>query len=484
MSPLMKAFCWITRSRPDIAARSNQLDRMTIAANGIALLTLGVISVAAWSLFLACFMPLPAALLVAALISLVILQIDAALAAADWEIAGVLRTSGPRGAGHWLKLTFRVGIGLVFSIFTGLGVILAAFSDTIADQLQKKRNIRNASLEREYGALKDEVKARLARAVEAEIKTLAGSRAIEVERVKVLRDRRDDLRGRASQASLEAGREVDGLNRAAGAGPRYRDAMRQSEESSRLAASAASDLEQASAALALMDQRLATLSEQLAASAKEIAAAHHELDAKKVRDPRWIPERDGPLTRIIALDELKADPEYGTVVTRFTAMTMLFLLALELGFLIIKSVAPASVYQVRLIAETRLEAAEVSADFARRREAIRRSHPHASLRVTDESAASGSDASESHPLREEGPQRCMEVSVESATADAPTTRSTDAARSEHGTAAEGSGALPVVGARPPEHVTLQQAMADTAAYHVDRGTKTIYARKYWEDLQA
>jgi hypothetical protein len=81
-------------------------------------------------------------------------------------------------------------------------------------------------------------------------------------------------------------------------------------------------------------------------------------------------------------------------------MNML-LVTLELIFLAIKIVfAPASVYQVRLIARTKLEAAGVSARFARGMDENNRNRPRGGLRVVG-----GANEEANRPQQEENAQR-------------------------------------------------------------------------------
>ena len=383
MNPILMFFCCITRARPDLVAESNPMDQMTVIANGIALLTLAVISTVAWVTFLGSYVPMWAALCIALLVVMVIMLIEAAFAASDWEIAGVLRTGQP-SLQQWLKLAGRLSIAFVFSIFTAKGVNQVFFSDSIGEYQQAKRAAQNAPIEREYATRKEQIQARLVQPLEAEIKAASDARAYEAGRVRELRAKYDALREQASRATIEAGRELDGLGRVAGAGPRFRDAQRQHDESQHLSAGAAAELERSSSALRDLDVKLEKLNAQLVVRNAELGAATRAVDQEMKSDLRWKRERDDPILRESVLDELEQHSENGSAVQRIRWLTMLLLITLEMSFLMIKIwLAPASVYTVRLIAETKLEAAQVDADFVRRLAAIRSQHPRADLRIIE-----------------------------------------------------------------------------------------------------
>jgi hypothetical protein len=92
--------------------------------------------------------------------------------------------------------------------------------------------------------------------------------------------------------------------------------------------------------------------------------AEKALEKEKLHDPRRIAKRDDPLLRYTALQELKQDAVYGQAVEQFDWLAKIVLVTFELMFLLIKVVfAPSSVYLVRLIAQTKLEAAKVAAEL-------------------------------------------------------------------------------------------------------------------------
>ena len=134
--------------------------------------------------------------------------------------------------------------------------------------------------------------------------------------------------------------------------------------------------------MALADESIARMSAALERKQLEYRALGREIRNEKVHDPRWVPQRNDPLLRYIALYDIQRNPDTGAAATEFRRLMMLVLLTLELSFLFVKvACAPASVYMVRLIARTKRDAARVSAEFARDLDEIKRDRPRGSLRV-------------------------------------------------------------------------------------------------------
>jgi hypothetical protein len=477
VTPLLTFFCWLTRTRPDLLARSNIGDKMTVVAGGVALLTVAGVSLLAWSAFFAAFSSLIVAVPLALLVAFAIVQLDAAIAASDWEVAGRLRDGlPPRAVGHWVKLGVRLVVALFLSFFTAMGVTLTWFGDIITSHLQAKRAAANAPLEREYGVRASEIKTRLVQNLEAELSAAREARAGESQRQAELRSKHQRLLEEASRATIEAGRELDGLNRAQGAGPRYRDAVRQREEADRMLPLVTTDLENARSQLRELEQRVQKLDAQLLARGAQYEAARRALFEEMIRDGRWMPVRDDPLLRVKALRELQDDPQYGDTLRMFVLMTVTGLVLIELMFLLAKLVfAPASVYTVRLIAETKLEAAEVSADFARRLAAIKAGHPRGSIEI---GAAGQNPAAVEEPAATSSggqypPVAPRDVISPAKPVDEPATGQPPREQE-----------VPVIGAKPARSVSLRAALGEPSRYHVDLETKTVYDRAYWDELHA
>lgn len=380
---LLRLACRIARADFDLASVSNHFDRMTIVANATLLLALGVLAAIAWTAFWASFLPLWVALPLGLLVGAIVFGIDQAIAASDWELTGVLRTEPP-GKDHWFKVAARVLFAFLLAQATATGVTLWMFGDTIKAHLQDQTTARNVPIETEYANRKEELKASLLDPIAKEIEARQLERTALQRRVEQALIERDTANRKASQARIEAGREADGglPGYFEGEGPRYREAKRQEMEATVLATGVSNDVRAWQTRIGAVEQSIAELAKTLDRKQVEYQAQAIDLDAQKQRDPRWVPERNDPLMRYIALYEIRQDPRIGGAANEFRWLMVAVLLTLELSFLIVKlACAPASVYTVRLIARTKREASEVSAKHARHIESIHRGRPRGNLRV-------------------------------------------------------------------------------------------------------
>jgi hypothetical protein len=355
--------CYITRSDPNLCAKSNLFDQITIAANAIAILTLAVLSTLAWTVFFASFLPTWQALPLGFLCALIIVQVEAAMAASDWELVGVLRTGRPSAA-YWFRITLRMFIAWFLAQATAVGVMLNLYSGAIQNHLQNKLTAKNAPVEKEYATRRDQLRSRFIGSLDKELEAAQKARLDSEEALRNLQVKKDNAQDRSGAAYIEAGREFDGLDRPKGPGERYKDANRQRDVAERLKASTEEEIKRERASLKRLNRRIKKLNEQKGGQVIALQAAEKKLERKKLQDPRWVAKYDDPLLRYIALQELKRDPVYGQAVEQFDWLAKIVLIAFELMFLLIKIVfAPSSVYLVRLIAQTKLEAAIVLAEL-------------------------------------------------------------------------------------------------------------------------
>jgi hypothetical protein len=376
-----KFLCLLSRADPGLYTESNTFDRRTICANAIALLTSGVVAAIAWTVFWASFISIWFALSLGLLIGLIIIQLDSAIGASDWELVGVLRT-GKSKASSWFKLILRMVIACFLALVTADGVTLVMCSRAINNHMQNKRTIQNAVVEKDYAARKKEIRSEVIGSLEKKLAIAQEERSRTVEKLTGLRLKRREAQKEAGTAYIEAGREEHGLNRPRGKGPRYDDAMRHREVEKRLEASLTEEIKNTQTSIKALDSRMEKLNEQMRSSKKDVTTQWQALDKEKTRDSRWVPERDDPLLRYIALQEIKHHPVYGQAVREFDWLSKIFLITFELMFLLIKVVfAPASVYMVRLLARHKQEASEVANKYSDNIYKIRRSHPSAQLHI-------------------------------------------------------------------------------------------------------
>lgn len=373
--------CYITRSDPELGAKSNLFDQITITANAIAILTLCVLSTLAWTVFLASFLPVRQALLLGFLCALIIVQVEAAMAASDWELAGVLRHKPPSVA-CWLRITIRLLIAYVLAQATAVGVTLNLYAGAIQNRMQNQRTAQNEPVNKEYATRRDELRSRFIGSLDKELEAAQKARLGNEEALRSLQVKKDNAQDRSDTSYIEAGRELDGLNRPQGPGKRYNDANRQRDVAERLKESTKEEIKRERASLKQLNERIEKLLEQKKGQEIELQTAEKKLEGEKRQDPRLTPKHDDPLLRYIALQELKRDAVYGQAVEQFDRLAKIVLIAFELMFLLIKVVfAPSSVYLVRLIAQTKLEAARVASELESELSKINRTRRQPDLRV-------------------------------------------------------------------------------------------------------
>ncbi len=380
---LFRLSCIITRSDQDLANQSNGFDWATIHATAVVLVSAFVLATVAWYAFFATFMNALPSLALGLFCGLLVFMFDQALAASDWELAGVLATSNPPSQ-YWFKMAARVAVALLLAQATAVGATMALFHDAIDDRLQQNRVLANVAVQDEYRQAKEELRGRSLDPLTARLKQIDEDRSRALRIDEAARATRAQARDRAASARVEAGRELTGGldGYIAGAGPRHQEALRQEAEANTAEAAAATEFEQAAATLGRVEQERANLLKELAAAElrhREEAAA---LDGAMEADARYIPVRNDPLLRYAALAQIKDDPVTGPAARSFSHLMNLVLVTFELMVLLIKVVfAPASVYTVRLIARTRAEAAAVAAEYALTLDKIRDDTKRPGLRI-------------------------------------------------------------------------------------------------------
>lgn len=381
-SVLLKVACWIAHADYDLACESNDFDRKTIINSALLLLMLAVVAFVAWTAFWSSFLSLSAAIPLGAVIAALVFLIDQAVSASDWELAGVLRTS-PRKWEYWLKVLGRGLIAFFLASATATGATLWILGDSIENHLQARRIQSNEPIEAEYARRKLELKERLIIPVATEIKAKQREREVLREQIEQALKNRDTADMRSSNSRIEAGREDDGdlPGYVKGKGPKYREAKRQEMEANLLAKKAREDVRVLRSRMDEVEDSIAQLSTMLATKEQEYRAGLMEIETQKTSDTRWVPSRNDPLMRYLAIHEIRQDPVWGDVAGKFITMMVLVLFTVELSFLFVKIIAPASVYSVRLIGRTKREAAQTSANYARDVSDIKDSRPRGNLRI-------------------------------------------------------------------------------------------------------
>ena len=372
--------CLVARIDYDIARDSNRLDQLNIIYEAKALALPTIASTVAWSAFWCSFLSPWIGCPLGILMGLFTLLMDSAMSASNWEVNGILKPPaeelGDRKRKEWWKkLLVRLTISLILSQATSTTAVLWIFHGTIDNQIRKKNAEVNSSVEREYDGLKNELKSRLVAPLEKELAMFSEESKALIQTISDNKGRRSEAFKRASTARIEAQREFDGglKNYYKGDGPLYREALRQEREADQIGETLKAEIEADEARLTLINGQIEAKRRVILAMHEKYNAECLDIDKRKVSDSRWMIKSEDPLSRYIGLQELKKDPEYGFSVWSMTFLMNAVIVTFELSFLIIKTFfSPPSVYHVRLIARTKLEAARVAAQYARARNEPRR----------------------------------------------------------------------------------------------------------------
>lgn len=355
----MHAACVIVGSDHALLREANAIDRMHVGSLAIVLLLEGCIALVGWIGFLWTFLPPALAMPIGMVLAGLVFMFDRAISASDWTPSGVL-ASGQWSVKRSVGLLLRVIFATILAIGTATGVVLAVSRDAIDDQIQRDRVARNQPLIEEFATRRTAMAGRILGAQEAEVAALSAERDRLQRAMKEGDSTVSGARRRAGDARVEASRERDGglPNYRRGEGPRFRDAQRLEHEADTAARAATQDAAEMQRRFDALGPLMAEAGRRLAESSKRLAVEEQRIKAEMEADPRWYAERQGTLSRWVAFEKLRHDAEYGPTVREFDWKAKAILLAFELMFMCVKVFfSPASVYLVRLIARTRLDAA-------------------------------------------------------------------------------------------------------------------------------
>lgn len=359
---------WSVRIDPEIMSGCPAIDRFQQISRAVLLSAVGGIAIFAWGGFFLQFWNLAVALPLTIVVVVWILMIDQIMGASRWVLTGVLASPGKK---HWLNaaLVFRLLIGGVTASATSYSASMLISHSTIAEQEQRDRDSANAAKRAEGDAEKARAFQNLLGARDAEVKQATTDIAAIGGKLDAARRARDAASQTAADSKIAADCQVSGgpgCHR--GKGPMYRAALTR-------AGKAADDLQRA-------ENDMSSLATQLTAATRkrdDALKAYHEheadyLAAAKAIDRRVaaeaVPERDDPVMSYMALQKVFAGPN-GDGARFFSHLMLALLLAVEMSYVLISEYfGHASIYMARLIARTKILAAEAADDFRRKTGAL------------------------------------------------------------------------------------------------------------------
>ncbi|MGH8584395.1 MAG: DUF4407 domain-containing protein [Gammaproteobacteria bacterium] len=371
-SRFWKVICFFTRTDLDVLAECYRFDRITVIWTAIALVLAFILHTVLWSNVALILVTVPIlAVLTGILIATLICTLEAAMAASDWSLAGVLRQPGF----DWHRARLiggRLLVACILSYATAFAFELYLHGPELLHHQEAERRAANAPLIEEAKREKARLHGELVQPVERALAQAEADRtALRVFAEQAARDEQT-ASARANVTAIEAQAEYNGLDRLKGPGPRYKDALLREQQARAEADGSRQRAVEARQTFSKLDRQVETLRADLTRASDELAAKSLEIDARTARDDRYELRRDSLLSRKIALNKIYRDPEEGDAAREIHLITQGTLICLELILLMVKILfQPASCYTVRLIARTRLEAARIDEELARELAALR-----------------------------------------------------------------------------------------------------------------
>ncbi len=395
VSRFWKVLCFFTRTDLDVLAECNRFDRITVTWTAIALVLAFILHTVLWSNVASLLVQHPVlSTLAGVLVATLICTLEAAMAASDWSLAGVLRQPGFDW--HRARLVGgRLLVACILSYATAFTFDLWLHGPELLHRQEAERRAANAPLIEEAKREKARLHGEVVQPVERALAQAESERAaLRVVAEQASRDERD-ASARANTAALEAQAEYNGLGRPKGPGPRYKDALLREQQARAEAASARQREVEARQALSKINRQIETLRVDLKRASSELEAKSLEIDARIAHDDRYELPRDSLVSRTIGLFKLNRDPEAGDAATHIHRITQVTLICFELILLMVKILfQPATCYTVRLIARTRLEAARINEELARELAVLRTWRRGLHVNANDEAAADAEPAAE------------------------------------------------------------------------------------------
>ena len=392
-NPFWRTVCFITRTDLDLLAQSNRFDKLTVIWTFIAVVLAFVLHTALWfNVATLAVTSLWGALIAGVMFALIICTLEVAMAASDWSLKGVLRAGGLSGM-ELLMISARVGVALVFSYATAWAFALWLHGPELQHRNELERKATNLPLVEEARREKARVHAELVQTAERALADKEAARAAARARADLARIEARTAGARADTAAVEAGREENGLERAAGRGPRYADALLREQQARAANAAATLAMQQDARDADRLDREATEAKAEFIRTTQDYERRAVQIDGRIQRDERYVKARDSLLTRNAALDKLYRDPEVGEGAQRLNLVVQAALICFELILLLVKVLfAPASVYQVRLIARTRLEAEQADHELGRQLAQLRRAPVQLHVVARDDRPAAPADS--------------------------------------------------------------------------------------------
>lgn len=354
---------WLVRVDPEILSGCPTIDRFHFISKAVLLSAVASIALFAWGAFFFGFWPVYIAAPLTLVTIVWIVLIDQFMGAARWALQGVLAVPGKvrflNGA-----VILRLAIGLVTASATSFSANIAINHATIAAQEQRDRDTANA----EKRAAAEAEKARLWQSMlgadDAAVKQAAAEESGVKKQLEAARQARENADRQLTDNKLKADCQLNGgPGCRKGAGPQFRIAQIQQ-------AAAAGAMTRASGDISALESRLTDATSKHDDAVKTLRAREPDylkaaaaIDARVERDE--VPERNDPVMSYMALREVYAS-SMGPAARFYSHLMLGLLLTVELSYVLVSEYfGHATVYMARLIARTKILAAEAAEQYCR-----------------------------------------------------------------------------------------------------------------------
>jgi hypothetical protein len=356
---------WLVRVDPEILSGCPTIDRFHFISKGLLLGAVAGIALFAWGGFFGAFWPIYVALPLTLVVIVWIVLIDQIMGASRWALQGVLATPGPaRAFGLSTALILRLVIGFVTASATSYSATMLICHATIAAQQQRDRDAENAAKRAAGAAEKAQARRSILGALDAEVKAAQSEIDGINAQIDAVRRRRDTASQQVTDSQLSANCQLQGgPGCRKGKGLQYGAALiRQGK--------AANDMRQAEGEIPGLEGRRAVAEHRRDDALAAFRAREGEfLEAAKAIDKRVadeaVPARNDPVMSYMALEKVFASPE-GPGARFYANLMLALLLVVELSYVVVSEYfGHATVYMARLIARTKILAAEAADQYRR-----------------------------------------------------------------------------------------------------------------------
>jgi hypothetical protein len=365
---LMRFLWWLVRVDPELLAGCPTIDRFQMLSKAVLLCAVAGIAMFAWGGFFFLFWPWYVAVPLTAVAIVWIVLLDQFMGAARWALQGVLAAPG-KARMLSAAIVVRIAVGLVTASATALSATLALNHATIDEQLQEIRDTKNAAKRTAGEAEKARLRQTMLGAADAEVKQATAELEAVNARLEAARHLRDSASEQVTESKIKANCQLNGgPGCRKGIGPQYQEALLREDKAAGDLRRAGADIPQLEAAVAAGEHKRDEAVAAVRAGEPAFLEAAKPIDARVAAE--LVPPRNDPTMSYMALQAVFASPA-GPAARFYSHIMLMLLLTVEMSYVLVSEYfGHASVYMARLIARTKILAAEAADEYRRKTRAL------------------------------------------------------------------------------------------------------------------